>query len=78
MIDNSEVAIRLALGGAGLAYLPGPSVAGLVETGKLRIVLEDWASTGPGFHIYYPSRRQVPTALRLLIEHIRAARPLGL
>jgi DNA-binding transcriptional LysR family regulator len=78
MIDNSEVATRLALDGAGLTYQPEPIVAGLVAGGKLQRVLEDWAATGPGFHIYYSSRRQVPTALKLLIEHIRAVQPLGL
>ncbi len=30
------------------------------------------------FHIYYSSRRQLPTGLRLLIEFIQEARPLGL
>ena len=78
MIDNSEMATRMAADGVGLTYQPEPIVAGLVASGKLRIVLEDWAPTGPGFHIYYSSRRQVPTALRLLIDHIRALRPLGL
>jgi hypothetical protein len=33
---------------------------------------------GPGFHIYYPGRRQLPTGLRLLIDLIREMQPLGL
>jgi DNA-binding transcriptional LysR family regulator len=78
MIDNSVVATRLAQDGAGLTYLPEASVSDLVADGELEIVLEEWAPIGPGFYIYYPSRRQVPTALRLLIDHIRALRPLGL
>jgi hypothetical protein len=44
----------------------------------LRIVLDDWASIGPGFHIYFPGRRQQPTALRLLIDLIREMQPLGI
>ncbi len=44
----------------------------------MRLVLEDWSSPGPGFHIYYSSQRQVPTGLRLLIELIREIQPLGL
>jgi hypothetical protein len=42
------------------------------------MILADWASLGPGFHIYYPGRRQLPTGLHLLIEVIREMRPLGL
>lgn len=58
-------------------YGPEPVLALLVAMGKATIVLEDWASAGPGFHIYYSSRHQVPVGLRLLIELIREMRPLG-
>ena len=77
-INNTQLAIRLAVGGAALAYLPEPAVTDQIGAGSLRPVLEDWAPMGPGFHVYYTSHRQVPTALRLLIEHIREMRPLGL
>jgi DNA-binding transcriptional LysR family regulator len=77
-IDETQIAIDLALRGAALAYLPEPCVAPLVETGALRIVLRDWAPLGPGFHVYYSGRRQLPTGLRLLIDLIREMRPLGL
>jgi DNA-binding transcriptional LysR family regulator len=50
----------------------------LVEQGLLRVVLPDWAPLGSGFHIYYPSRRQLPAGLRLLIDLIRELQPLGL
>lgn len=71
-IDNSTLALDLARRGTAIAYVPEPLVLPLVERGELQIVLEDWASDGPGFYIYYPGRRQLPTALRLLIDHIRA------
>ncbi len=77
-LDETQFAMTLALAGTGLAYLPEPIVAPLVTEGRLRLVLEDWASMGAGFHIYYPSRRQLPTGLRLLIDLIRELRPLGL
>jgi len=77
-IDDTQFALALAVRGAALAYLPEPCVTPLVERGDLRIVLDDWASMGPGFHIYYSGRRQVPTGLRLLIDLIREMRPLGL
>jgi DNA-binding transcriptional LysR family regulator len=76
-IDETQFALNLATGGAALAYLPEPCVASLVGRGELRIVLADWAPVGPGFHIYYSGRRQIPTGLRLLIDLIREMRPLG-
>lgn len=77
-IDESQFALTLAAAGAALAYLPKPCVARLTAQGQLRCVLEDWSPMGPGFHIYYPSRRQLPTGLRLLIDLIRDMQPLGL
>jgi DNA-binding transcriptional LysR family regulator len=77
-LDNTEVVIALARAGAGLAYLPAPSVAPLIRDGALRTVLDDWSPAGAGFSIYYPGRRQLPTGLRLLIALIRELRPLGL
>lgn len=78
MLNDTEVVIGLAADGAALAYVPEPSVARHLTAGTLATVLDEWAPTGPGFHIYYTSRRQVPTGLRLLIELIREMRPLGL
>jgi DNA-binding transcriptional LysR family regulator len=33
-------------------------------------VLEDWCPDYPGYYLYYPSRRQMPTALRAFIDYI--------
>jgi DNA-binding transcriptional LysR family regulator len=77
-IDGTHFALDLASGGAALAYFPEPVVGPLVARGELRIVLEDWAGFGSGFHIYYSGRRQLPTGLRLLIDLIRELRPLDL
>ncbi|MHC2108318.1 LysR family transcriptional regulator [Methylobacterium sp.] len=77
-IDNTHFALTLAVAGGGLAYLPEPCVGPAVARGELRIVLADWVPTGAGFHLYYPGRRQLPTGLRLLLDLIRAVKPLGL
>jgi DNA-binding transcriptional LysR family regulator len=77
-IDQAQFALALAEGGAALAYLPEPCVVEAIARGTLRTVLDDWASLGEGFHIYYPSRHQLPTGLRLLIDLIHELRPLGL
>jgi len=76
-MDDSETALAIARHGAALVYIAEPSVTDAVGRGELKIVLEDWASMGEAMHIYYPSRRQVPVPLRLLIDLIREISPLG-
>jgi DNA-binding transcriptional LysR family regulator len=78
IVDHAETGLVAVLGGAGLMYFPEPLVAPYVSAGRLRIVLPEWAPREPGFHIYYSSRRQMPTGLRLLIELVRELRPLGI
>ncbi len=77
-IDETPVGLALACGGAGLMFATEAVQAPLIKAGSLQLVLEDWVTTGPGYHIYYSSRRQLPTGLRLLIDLIREMRPLGL
>jgi DNA-binding transcriptional LysR family regulator len=77
-LDESRIILALVTSGAGLMYGPEPLLAPLIATGEVCLVLEDWASPGPGFFIYYSGRRQLPTGLKLLIDLIREMRPLGL
>jgi DNA-binding transcriptional LysR family regulator len=78
IIDYAQVGLAAVKGGAGLLYVPEPVVAQLVRDGVLQIVLEEWASPGPGFHLYYSSRRHVPPGLTSFVEVVRELRPLGL
>ena len=66
-----------AVEGVGLAQVPEPIAAGLVEDGKLVQVLEPFAPTVPGVFLYYPSRRQVLPKLRAFIDHVKSRAPLG-
>ncbi|WP_066726205.1 LysR family transcriptional regulator [Sphingomonas pituitosa] len=76
--DDSRTMMAMAIAGAGLTYGNTSAMERDLRAGLLRTVLDDWAIDGPGYHIYYSSRRQVPTGLKLLIELIRELRPLGL
>ena len=76
-VDSSHASIGSGVGGAGIIYAAEPVLRPHLETGALTLVLGDWAPMGSGFHAYYSSRRQVPTALRLLIDLIREMRPLA-
>ena len=42
-----------------------------IEEGKLVQVLQDWCPPFPGYHLYYPSRRQNAPAFALLVEALR-------
>jgi DNA-binding transcriptional LysR family regulator len=78
VVDEGTVGLAAATQGAGLMYVCEPMVRELINEGKLRSVLDDWTPVGPGFHIYYSSRRQMPAPLRLFIEFIRELHPMGL
>jgi DNA-binding transcriptional LysR family regulator len=77
-LDESRIILQLVARGAGLMYGPEPLLKPLIDVGEVQLVLQEWASPGPGFFIYYSSRRQLPTGLKLLIELIRELQPLGL
>lgn len=77
-VNETGPMLAMAIAGAGLMYAPETTFAPSLASGALRLVLEDWSTTGPGYHVYYPSRRQLPTGLRLLIDLVRELQPLGL
>jgi DNA-binding transcriptional LysR family regulator len=60
-----------ALAGFGLAYVPEDVVQPHLARGRLKRVLEDWCPSYPGYHLYYPSRRQPSAAFALLVEALR-------
>ncbi|WP_138467706.1 LysR substrate-binding domain-containing protein [Poseidonocella sp. HB161398] len=74
--NETAHALDAALGGVGFAYCPVSRIGGELAQGRLEIVLADWASEGPPFTIYYPSRRQVPPGLHELIGAIRESQGL--
>jgi DNA-binding transcriptional LysR family regulator len=59
------------LAGFGLAYLPEDLVAPHLKAKRLRQVLDDWCPLFPGYHLYYPSRRQPSPAFALLVDALR-------
>jgi DNA-binding transcriptional LysR family regulator len=63
--------IRAALDGFGLAFIPEDSVIAHIHRGELRSVLTDWCPTWPGYHAYYPSRRQTSRAFSLVIDALK-------
>ncbi|WP_233151026.1 LysR family transcriptional regulator [Sphingomonas mollis] len=75
--DDSRSTLAMALNSGGLTFGLEPLFAKHVADGNLRLVLTDWATTGPGFYLYYSGRRQVPAALRALLTIAGELKPLG-
>jgi DNA-binding transcriptional LysR family regulator len=71
VFNTSPAIVAAALAGLGIAFLPEDEFAPHLEKGKLVRVLEDWCPPFPGYHLYYPSRRQPSPAFTLVVEALR-------
>ena len=60
--------------GLGIAYTLESLAQPFLRSGQLVRVLEDWSPSFEGLFLYYSGHRQVPAALRVLIDMMRAAR----
>ncbi len=74
VFNSSKQILDAALAGFGVAYLPEDTVAPHIERGRLRQVLDAWCAPFPGYHLYFPSRRQSSPALSLVIDALRYKR----
>jgi DNA-binding transcriptional LysR family regulator len=71
IINDSLMLEAAALDGLGLAYTFESQVSQYIADGRLIRVLDDWCQPFPGYHLYYPSRRQHTAAFALLVEALR-------
>jgi DNA-binding transcriptional LysR family regulator len=63
--------LNAARAGFGLAYLMEDVVRADVAARRLRRVLADGCPPFSGYHLYYPSRRQLSPAFVLLVNALR-------
>jgi DNA-binding transcriptional LysR family regulator len=70
VFNSSDLVLAAALAGHGLAWVPGDLVEEPIADGRLVSALDDWATTFPGYHLYYASRRASP-ALALVVDALR-------
>jgi DNA-binding transcriptional LysR family regulator len=71
VFNGTAPMLDAALAGFGLAYVPEDSVQAHLADGRLIRVLADWCPPYPGYHLYYPSRRQPTPAFALLVNALR-------
>jgi DNA-binding transcriptional LysR family regulator len=72
-LNDPELALRAAVDGLGITYTIEALAEPFLRAGQLTRILEDWSVSFQGFYLYYSGHRQVPAALRCLIDMIRAA-----
>lgn len=71
VFNGTNPMLNAALDGCGLAYVPEDLAQPHIASGRLHSLLKDWCPTFPGYHLYYPSRRQSSRSLALLIDTLR-------
>jgi DNA-binding transcriptional LysR family regulator len=73
LIMNDSVLIKNAvLQGIGVTYTAEELVADQIGSGKLEVVLSQYAAISNGFYLYYPKRSQVLPKLRAFVDHIKS------
>lgn len=71
VFNSLSMRLSSALEGLGVAYMPEDHALPYIADGRLVRALEDWCPLFPGYHLYYPSRRQQSPALALLVDVLR-------
>jgi len=72
--NNSEVLREAVLSGIGIGLLPDFTAAEMLRQGQLQHVLPDWKPVGffgQHIHAIRPWSRQVPRAVRCLVDHLK-------
>ena len=71
VFNSGALRIKAVMAGLGLGYVPEDRVRAQLAKGQLIQVLDDWCAPFPGYHLYYPSRRQSSPAFALLVQALR-------
>ncbi|MFV0547888.1 MAG: LysR substrate-binding domain-containing protein, partial [Limnobaculum xujianqingii] len=69
-----DLALDMALNGAGVGYLLREMAEPWLNSGKLISVLDDWLPELSGFHLYYSNRNHMSAAFRAFIDYIKIHR----
>jgi len=75
IFDAGGMMVDAALAGLGIGYVLEDRAREHFKAGTLVRLLHDWCPPFPGFHLYYPGRRQLSPALGAFIEAIRVRTP---
>lgn len=71
VFNTTPLMLQAAKDGLGVAYIPEDLAQPAIGRGELAPVLQDWWPTIPGYHLYYPNRRQHAPAFSLFVAALR-------
>lgn len=71
VFNNLSLRLNATLEGLGIAYMPEDVVQPCLDDGRLTRVLQDWCAPFPGYHLYYPRKRQASPAFTVLVNALR-------
>ncbi len=76
--NNLDLVVRAALDGVGIGYMLEGYMTSHMAEGRLVPLLKNWSQPYAGYHVFYPSRRQMPGKLKAFIDFLRvdARRPV--
>jgi DNA-binding transcriptional LysR family regulator len=63
--------VEAAVDGGGIAYVPEDMVVPMLADGRLVQVLNEWCPHFPGYHLSYPSRRQLSPAMSVIVDALK-------
>jgi DNA-binding transcriptional LysR family regulator len=66
-----SLSVDAAIKGFGIAFVPEEAASEGITSGELVAILQDWCPPIPGFHLYYPSRRQQSPAFQIIVDALR-------
>src|ERR1700761_239225 len=72
ILNDWYLVLNVVLEGKGVGYLPTLLISPHLADGRLVQLLPDWQGHPSAPFLYYPSRRQMPGALRAFIDFMRA------
>jgi DNA-binding transcriptional LysR family regulator len=71
IFNTAPPQVDAALAGLGLSLLPEDELMQHIHAGRLVRVLQDWCPKFAGYHLYYPSKRQLSPAFQLVVKALR-------
>ena len=72
-MNHLEVVRSAAVAGLGIAMLPAVFVNPELEAGRLQQVLEGAGATSSSLWVIYPSRRNLPPAVRVFVDFLKTS-----